>query len=131
MAIGQVSQGVSREDTLLARDIAVYGLIARAMMSRGSEVSVSVKKLIDAYTQFFIDDEEEVKRVRRNALRPAVMSLIKHFMVVLANYSGFLSREWVANGKREYLFDARKLREALNEDPQRLVEYLIEVVKDA
>ena len=127
----QVSQGVSREDTLLARDIAVYGLVARAMMSRGSEVSVSVKKLVDAYVQFFIDDEEEVKRVRRSVLKPAVMGIIKHYLRVIAEKSGFLSREWVANGRHEYIFDARKLREALNEDPQRLIEYLMGVVMDA
>ena len=125
------NQPVTREDLELARDIAIYGLIARALMSRGAEVSVSTRKLIKAYMQFFADDEDELGRVMQAAERPAVLSIIKYYLNIIANYSGFLSRTWGVSGGMLYLFDARKLRDALNEDPQRLVEYLIEVVKDA
>ena len=125
------SQPVTREDLELARDIAIYGLIARALMSRGAEVSVSTRKLIKAYMQFFADDEDELGRVKQAAERPVMLGLIKYYLNIIANYSGFLSRTWDASGGTLYLFDARKLRDALNEDPQRLVEYLNEVVADA
>ena len=125
------SQPVTREDLELARDIAIYGLIARALMSRGAEVSVSTKKLIKAYMQFFADDEDELGRVKQAAERPVMLGLIKYYLNIIANYSGFLSRTWDVSGGTLYLFDARKLRDALNEDPQRLVEYLNEVVADA
>ena len=126
-----MSQGVTKEHTELAKNVVVYGLVARAMMSRGSEVSVSIKKLVDAYVQLFVDDEEERRRVRKVALTPVVMSVIRHYIRVIAEKSGFLSREWEIKSRHEYIFDARKMREYLNDDPRNLIEHLMGVVADA
>lgn len=131
MATSQVSQGMSKEYTELARDIAVYGLVARVVLTRGSEVSVNARKLVDAYIYLFVDDEHEAKRVRDVAGKPIITTLIRYYVDVIARNTGFLIRTWETNGRREYLFDAKKLRDMLNEDPQKLVEYLEGVVANA